>query len=344
MPKITVIIPVYNVEKYLDECLDSVLRQTLKDIEVICVDDGSTDGSSAILARYGDGDSRIRVFGQTNSGAAVARNRALDEATGEFVVFMDPDDYYPDNAVLEKLYRAVSESGCDLAAGTVRRVPLDDPRAIKFNVGYVRTNAFPHAGVVAIDEYQSPFRYWCFIYRTRMLRDGGIRFPRWRRFQDPPFLARCLVKAGRFFAMEDVVYCYRLPEPGGSIDWNADGCLRLREFLGGFNELLDIAEENDCRKMYKSAADAFARAHRFDGLSPSHPLWRDVVAVLRRMRRREWLSFGNFENILRRMYGDEWGRGRLLLLVRLLGLRGGLSMWRYFRRKARNLRSRAPTL
>ena len=336
MPKVSIVIPVYNVEKYLGDCLDSVLGQTLEDMEVLCVDDGSTDGSAKILESYAAKDARVKVFRQANAGAACARNRALDEATGDFAVFMDPDDYYPDNAVLAKLHSALVESGLDLAGGTMRRVPEDDPRAVKFNAGYERTKAYPHAGVVPIAEYQSPFRYTCFIYRMRMLRDGGIRFPRWRRFQDPPFFARCLVKAGKFFAIEDCVYCYRLPEPGKSIDWNANGGVRLGEFMGGFNELLDIAEENGCRKMYKAAAYSFARSHRFDNLSPSNPVWKDVAAVLRRMRRRKWLSFKNFNSILTRMYGDDWGRGRLFLLMRLFGLRGGLGMWRYFRRAKRS--------
>ncbi len=335
MSKVSVIIPVYNAAKHLRECLDSVLDQTLNDIEVVCVDDGSTDASAQILSEYASKDARVRVFHQANSGAGAARNRALDEARGDSVVFIDPDDYYPGPTALEKLYRALVESGSDLAAGTMRRVPESDPRAAKFNEGYVRTKAFPHCGTVRLEEYQVPFRYTCFICRMSLLRDGGIRFPFWRRFQDPPFLARCLVKAGKFFAIADCVYCYRLPEIGERVNWTADGYMRLREFIGGFNELLDIAEQNGCRKMYKAAADSFARAHRFDDLRPSHPLWKDVVAVLRRMRRRNWLSFGNFNNILTRMYGDAWGRGRLLLLIRLLGLRGGLSMWRYFRRGKR---------
>ena len=185
MPKVSVVIPVYNVEEYLGECLGSVLGQSLGDIEVLCVDDGSTDGSAKILANYAAKDTRVKVFRQANSGAAVARNRALDEATGEFVVFMDPDDYYPDNGVLEKLYRAVSESGCDMAAGMMRRVPEDDPRAAKFNAGFAMTKAFPHLGTVTLDEHQSPFRYTCYIYRHSFLDAQGIRFPTWRRFQDP---------------------------------------------------------------------------------------------------------------------------------------------------------------
>ena len=91
--KITVIIPVYNVEKYLQKALDSIINQTLKDIEIICVDDCSTDSSFEILQEYGQKDSRIKIL-QTdaNSGPGIARNKALDIAQGEYILFVDPDD------------------------------------------------------------------------------------------------------------------------------------------------------------------------------------------------------------------------------------------------------------
>ena len=92
MPKVSVIIPVYNVEQYLRNCLDSVINQTLKDIEIICVDDGSPDNCGAILDEYASKDNRIKVIHQENKGVAVARNRGLDIASGEYISFLDPDD------------------------------------------------------------------------------------------------------------------------------------------------------------------------------------------------------------------------------------------------------------
>lgn len=92
MPKLSVIIPVYNAAPYLRACLDSVLGQTLREIEVLCVDDGSTDESATILGDYAARDSRVKVFSQANAGQGAARNRALGEATGDYVYFMDADD------------------------------------------------------------------------------------------------------------------------------------------------------------------------------------------------------------------------------------------------------------
>lgn len=112
MPKVSVVIPVYNVEKYLGECLDSVLGQTLKDIEVICVDDGSTDGSPRILAEYAAKDRRVRLMSSDHGGAYVARRRGLSAATGEYVHFMDSDDMMTRDAYRE-LYDLAAAKGLD---------------------------------------------------------------------------------------------------------------------------------------------------------------------------------------------------------------------------------------
>lgn len=103
MPKVSVIIPVYNVEKYIEECLDSLINQTLKDIEIICVDDGSTDNTVEILNRYRQQDSRISVYYQKNKYAGVARNTGMQYATGKYVIFLDSDDFF-DETMLEKTY------------------------------------------------------------------------------------------------------------------------------------------------------------------------------------------------------------------------------------------------
>ena len=112
-PKVSVIIPVYNAEMYLEQCLDSVVNQTLKDIEIICVNDGSTDSSSEILQRYASGDSRILLINQENKGVAAARNRGLEVASGEYMMFLDGDDYYIETAC-QKAYDSIVSCGADI--------------------------------------------------------------------------------------------------------------------------------------------------------------------------------------------------------------------------------------
>ena len=116
-PKISVIIPIYNVEKYLVECLESVISQTLKEIEIICINDGSTDNSGKILDKYATKDNRIRVVHKENEGVGKTRNLGIKTALGEFVCFMDPDDLYPTNDILEVLHNKAKENNVLIAGG-----------------------------------------------------------------------------------------------------------------------------------------------------------------------------------------------------------------------------------
>ena len=119
MPKISVIIPVYNVEKYLRPCLDSVLNQTFQDIEVICVNDGSPDKSGEILSNYARQDSRIKIITQENQGLSAARNAGVDIATGDWICFVDSDDFLP-NYALMVLYEIAQKSECKIVASRDR--------------------------------------------------------------------------------------------------------------------------------------------------------------------------------------------------------------------------------
>ena len=105
MVKISVVIPVYNVENYLEECLDSIVNQTMKDIEIICVNDGSTDGSLNILNDYAARDERFTVVSQENGGHAVATNRGMSMATGKYLYLMDSDDILKVETALEDTYK-----------------------------------------------------------------------------------------------------------------------------------------------------------------------------------------------------------------------------------------------
>lgn len=119
MPKVSVIIPVYNVEKFLQRCLDSVVSQTLSDIEIICVDDGSTDNSASVLADFAKKDQRIKVINQKNQGVSVARNNGIKQANGEYIGFVDSDDYIePD--FYEKLYQEAKKENADVALTSIQ--------------------------------------------------------------------------------------------------------------------------------------------------------------------------------------------------------------------------------
>ncbi len=125
MPKISVIVPVYNVEKYLKECLDSIINQTLSDIEIICVNDGSTDNSLKILEEYALKDKRIKIINKENGGLSSARNAGLDIAKGEYILFVDSDDYI-DSDLAEELINCIEKNSVDVAVYGIQNEAVDE--------------------------------------------------------------------------------------------------------------------------------------------------------------------------------------------------------------------------
>ena len=124
--KLSVIIPVYNVEQYLPKCLASVVQQTLKDIEIICVNDGSTDNCLKILEEFKSKDNRIKIINKENAGLGNARNTGLEEAKGEYISFIDSDDYIDEN-FFELLYNEAKEDDADVACGGIIRENDGEP-------------------------------------------------------------------------------------------------------------------------------------------------------------------------------------------------------------------------
>lgn len=137
-PIISVIIPIYNSEKYLKDTLDSVLKQSFTDFEIICIDDGSTDKSGEILAKYADKDNRIHIIRQKNQGVICARNNAVKHAGGEFIYFLDSDDMI-DERLLEKSYNAIITGKGDIITCKVMTFGYENgkmylPKPTKFNM------------------------------------------------------------------------------------------------------------------------------------------------------------------------------------------------------------------
>ena len=236
--KVSVIIPVYNQSPYLAECLDSVLAQTLREIEVVCVDDGSTDGSEKMLDEYAARDSRVKVIHQANAGAGPARNTGMDAAQGEFIAFMDPDDKYPDDGVLSDLVRGAEENGVDVCGGSLLMM---DGRSLE------PCFTFDADGVVDYADYQFEYGYTRYIYSRRLLADSAIRFPALVRFQDVPFCIEALHAAGRFYALKRVVYLYR--DGHHAVEWSANGGRKARAHVSGLMTSYDLARRYGYERM-----------------------------------------------------------------------------------------------
>ena len=258
MPKISVIIPVYNVEKYLPECLDSVISQTLRDIEIVCINDGSPDNSLAILKDYAAKDSRIVLIDKQNEGVGKARNDGIRAATGEFIAFMDSDDYYPSPDVLEKLYTAAKENDVKVAGGY--RVKFGEDGKIT-EEKYPITDwglTFTAAGSTAYKDYQFDYGFTLYIFDRKMLIDNGIFFPSYKRFQDPPFFVNAMIAAGSFFYCDFPCYQYRLLPMASK--YNIKSTL---DYLHGLIDNLNVSRQNGLAKLHYLTAQRLNKEGSF---------------------------------------------------------------------------------
>ncbi len=205
MVKVSVIVPVYNVEKYLKRCLDSLVNQTLSDIEIICVNDGSTDGSAQILEEYTQKDNRIRIVEQINSGVSEARNVGVRQAVGEFIGYVDPDDFIePD--FYEKLYNSAKDNNCDIACASVIRENEKKKKVlIKYDKQSVAKTVKEKFELAHLPEH---CYIWNKIYNREKLLNSGITFRREMVYEDMIYSPDVVSELGDLITVPDVWYHY----------------------------------------------------------------------------------------------------------------------------------------
>ena len=207
IPKVSVIIPVYNVEKWIRECLDSVCGHSLREIEIVCVNDGSPDNSLEILNEYAARDERIVIIDKKNEGVGAARNDGIRAATGEYVAFMDPDDKYLDADSLRILYEAAIENHVMIAGGYFGCINGRSERVPKSRSYYGVD--FSCEGLIQYKDFQCDYQFQAYIYRREFLIRNDLCFPTYARFQDPPFFVNAMCTAGQFYAVNAMTYLYR---------------------------------------------------------------------------------------------------------------------------------------
>lgn len=209
-PIISVIIPIYNAEAYLEECIKSIQQQTIKNIEIICLNDASPDNSIGILEKLAEVDNRIVIISRENRGASACRNEGIARAQGKYVAFMDADDLYPYDDILEQLVSNAEEHNMSICGGGLA-IFLDGSSDLKRNPrpeydGYY----FQKKGVVRYSDYQFDCGFTRFIYERKLLLDYSITFPEYTRFEDPPFFVKAMIQAGSFYALDRITYAYRI--------------------------------------------------------------------------------------------------------------------------------------
>lgn len=203
MPKVSVISPVYNVEKYLKRCLDCFANQTISDLEFILIDDCSSDNSLKILNEYAEKDSRFKIIAlDKNSGAAIARNKGLDIAQGEYIGFIDPDDAIDLN-YYEELYKKAKEEDYDIVKCPRKNISVDG----KVQVSNIAESINEYGPCAFTHEWT------CAIYKMSLIRNNNIRFvPEIIKSQDTVFLNAVVMHAQSIALIDNVFYYYHRRE------------------------------------------------------------------------------------------------------------------------------------
>jgi len=222
--KVSIVVPVYNTDSFLEKCLDSIVNQTLQEIEVILIDDGSKDNSLKICTEYQKKDSRIKVFAIPNSGVSVARNIGLDHAAGEYIGFVDSDDWI-EKEMFETLFRKATETNSDLVSCNFVKYFTD--REIKnfyknkFACGFydaesIKQNIFPDLICSNKLKYKPITTLVTKIFRRNLLIDHNIRFAEklYLGGQDTAFTVTAMLFAHAIYYMpEEYLYHYNMGNP-----------------------------------------------------------------------------------------------------------------------------------
>ncbi len=216
MIKISVIIPVYNADKYLRECLDSVIGKTLQDIEIICVDDGSTDNSLSVLQEYAVADKRLKIIEQANQGAAAARNVGMAAAQGEYLAFLDADDLYYTGA-LQAAYACATKSNADMV---VFEADFFDDKQGLLRTERVETKYL--AGLQEFSAYAIPefifqissCNTWNKLYKKDFVQRSGLQYQELRTANDLCFVYSALACAGKIAVFDKALVKHRVLHSG----------------------------------------------------------------------------------------------------------------------------------
>lgn len=227
MIKVSVIVPVYNVQKYLRQCLDSIVNQTLKEIEIICVDDGSTDSSGKILDEYVNKDSRIRVIHKENSGYGNSMNIGFDAARGEYIGILESDDY-AESTMYDSLYRIAHEADLDVVKSSFYfyySIPEEknEKHEIVSKILAKKTicpiSYFPEK-MEMVEFYNIKPTIWSALYKNTFIKENGIRFLETpgASYQDAGFNFKVMALAEKVQLLQEAYVHYRQDSENSSIN------------------------------------------------------------------------------------------------------------------------------
>ena len=211
---ITVVVPIYNSEDYLKQCIDSILKQTYSNIELICVDDGSEDKSIEIITEYIQQDKRVRLLKQEHKGAGAARNMGMDRAKGEYIIFLDSDDFF-DSSMFKKMYDRAEETNADIVMCGCKTYDAQSETYCDLSVG-LKVQFLPKKEPFSVHDitehiYQVASGWaWDKLYRLDFIRRKEIRFQEILALNDGLFVDLAAVEADKIATVREQLVSYRM--------------------------------------------------------------------------------------------------------------------------------------
>ncbi len=260
-PKVSVIVPVYNVEPYLKRCVDSIRGQTERDIEIILVDDGSPDNCPGMCDQFAAEDRRIRVFHQENRGVSAARNWGIEQSVGEWIMFADPDDWLEPNAA-EVMYSQAVQSGCDMVAASHYFNELDSAdRQVRARLEGLAEGTYctdRDFGILLQHLFMIRRHVlglqaaWAKLYKRDMFLDGSCRFPQGMKMsEDIIFNLYALRQIKSLFILDVPVYHYQTGRTGSvTTGYRPDRGRLCRRYIQEAREFFDRYELWGAFRMY----------------------------------------------------------------------------------------------
>lgn len=243
-PLVSVIVPVYNGERHIRQCVESILGQTMRDFELICVNDGSIDGTAAILDELAARDERMRTIHQENRGEGAARNAGLDVAAGRYLSFFDADDF-TEPQLLEHTVAYANETDADIVVYRVDSYNDETGETLPLPWS-LDTEAFPQrvfSPLANPDRLFYAFQNWTWnkLFRAEFISDCELRFHEIQRSADLYFVCCALARAKRIATVDEVLYHYRVNNPNSNIATNERAPL---DFYRSFLAVKDYLEKN----------------------------------------------------------------------------------------------------
>lgn len=237
---VSIILPVYNAATYLGECLDSLLNQTYEHLDIICIDDGSTDASPQMLADYAGRDSRVRIITQENAGHAVARNVGVAAVKGEYLMFVDSDDALVPYAI-EYFVSMIESSGCDVAVSERMEIMPTIPKYDGKPNFEVHDNAL--RGILGMRKAFSAV--WNKLYRTETV--VNVRFIDGAGFEDWPYVTTVFSDLHSFVSTPEPLYRYRLSEQSTVRSRFTED--KILGFVNGIRHVASYKQDDDYQKL-----------------------------------------------------------------------------------------------